>query len=84
MMNHCQSCGRTLQEFSVTHPGPYCVCTGHSKRFGEGQNPHKCPICEGHGMVPGGFYTALAGCGSTSNVTAETCRSCDGNGVLWR
>lgn len=25
-IHYCQACGRTLQVFSVTHPGPYCVC----------------------------------------------------------
>lgn len=31
MTSHCQSCGRTLQEFSNQRPGPYCVCA--TERF---------------------------------------------------
>ena len=44
--------------------------------------PYLCPVCNGHGHVPGGFYLST-GPYSTSNVTVETCRACYGTGVLW-
>ena len=43
----------------------------------------KCPICEGHGLVPFGFYNATAGLqGSTTANTMEACRACGGYGVI--
>lgn len=44
--------------------------------------PHKCPICEGRGVVPGGFYSATTDCWSW-NTTQETCRQCGGTGIIW-
>lgn len=45
--------------------------------------PHRCPICGGRGMVSGGFYTTLSGHWTASNVSAETCRTCRGSGIVW-
>lgn len=43
----------------------------------------KCPICEGHGTVAGGFYQAVGGQTSwISNVSSEQCRTCTGQGVI--
>lgn len=39
----------------------------------------QCPICEGRGNVPNGFYSRLGGGRSTLN---ETCETCDGKGIL--
>lgn len=47
-----------------------------------GRIPHKCPICNGRGIVPGGFYTAT-GDTWTSSATSEPCRQCGGNGIIW-
>jgi hypothetical protein len=44
----------------------------------------KCPICNGCGLVPGGFYNSLQGhitewiAGSSS----EICRACNGVGII--
>lgn len=43
------------------------------------KRPHKCPVCEGRGWVPNGFY-GVVDCTSTAN---ETCRSCNGAGIIW-
>ena len=43
----------------------------------------KCPICEGHGNVPGGFYNALPGCPWSSTTVSEPCRNCTGSGVVY-
>lgn len=41
----------------------------------------KCPVCEGRGIVRGGFYDF--GTGGSGTVFSEQCRSCDGRGTLW-
>ena len=40
----------------------------------------KCPVCEGRGVLPHGFYGR--GQYSTSD-SSETCRSCQGSGIVW-
>ena len=41
--------------------------------------PYTCPVCEGRGTVPWGFYNSW----STMGVHPETCRSCGGTGIVW-
>lgn len=45
--------------------------------------PHRCPVCNGNGLVPNGFYMQTSGYWSTSSITPETCRSCNGTGIVW-
>ena len=45
--------------------------------------PHRCPVCGGNGFVPNGFYIQIMGSWSTNSTTPETCRSCNGTGILW-
>jgi len=46
--------------------------------------PVKCPICEGHGIVPGGFYQITPGVLEWSSTNAtEICRACGGSGIIW-
>lgn len=45
--------------------------------------PHRCPVCNGNGIVPNGFYMQTSGYWSTSNITPEKCRSCGGTGIVW-
>ena len=40
---------------------------------------NRCPVCDGKGIVPAGFYSY--GNGSTSTAD-ETCRSCKGTGYV--
>ena len=44
----------------------------------------KCPVCNGKGIVPNGFYkTVRYEYTSTSTSTVlETCRSCLGTGIV--
>ena len=49
----------------------------------DGAEAHCCPVCGGNGLVPNGFYNTLSGIGSTTSTTPETCRSCNGTGVVW-
>ena len=41
--------------------------------------PFKCPVCEGRGTVPAGFYFGV----SSTQTAPETCKACGGGGVLW-
>ena len=43
----------------------------------------KCPICEGHGLVAGGFYTTVPGCEGVSSSASEVCRNCLGSGIVY-
>ena len=44
--------------------------------------PYKCPICDGKGIVSGGFYKSVNEYCSTTNMT-ETCQQCGGGGIIW-
>ena len=44
--------------------------------------PYRCPICNGTGIVPGGFYLSVNGCCSATQAT-EMCRQCQGSGIIW-
>ena len=45
--------------------------------------PHRCPVCNGNGSVPNGFYAQTSGHWSTTSTAPETCRSCGGTGIVW-
>jgi DnaJ-class molecular chaperone len=47
------------------------------------KQPHKCPICQGVGVVPNGFYNQYSAQWSSSSATPETCRTCNGTGIIW-
>ena len=49
------------------------------------KTPHRCPICNGRGTVPRGFYGST---GTTCEpdiaiIVPENCKSCHGIGILW-
>lgn len=41
-----------------------------------------CPVCQGNGMVPCGFYMQTSGQWTTGATIPETCRSCGGIGYV--
>lgn len=45
----------------------------------------QCPVCNGVGHVPNGFYTSdgYHGQWTSSDLTPETCRTCAGWGIVW-
>lgn len=45
-----------------------------------GRTPHVCPVCEGRGNVPPGFYDRPT---MTTSPILETCKSCSGIGIVW-
>lgn len=42
----------------------------------------RCPVCNGKGLVPNGFYRKTTGAWATADLTPEKCRSCDGKGYV--
>lgn len=45
--------------------------------------PWKCPVCCGQGTVAQGFYDGPYSYGGSSSAMPESCRSCDGKGIVW-
>lgn len=41
-----------------------------------------CPVCNGKGLVPNGFYNVGSNTRTTTSATPETCRSCGGKGYI--
>ena len=48
-----------------------------------GEQAQRCPVCGGNGLVPNGFYNTVTGIMSTTSITPETCRSCNGTGIVY-
>lgn len=46
------------------------------------KEPHVCPVCHGTKTVPSGFYDSN-GFNWSSTVIRETCRTCNGAGIVW-
>ena len=44
--------------------------------------PYRCPVCQGRGSVPIGFYNYDGG-GMSTSTTPEICRACGGRGIVW-
>jgi len=47
------------------------------------KTPHVCPVCNGNGLVPNGFYNQYSGQWLSSDATPEMCRTCNGEGIVW-
>lgn len=46
--------------------------------------PYKCPVCDGRGNVPRGFYDCNPILHNTStDCSPEVCKSCGGSGIVW-
>ena len=45
--------------------------------------PNRCPVCNGTGTVPYGFYLHLPSIDTTTVSSYETCRQCRGEGLIW-
>lgn len=81
MDNNCSSTASFPVHFCTSNPCPIC----HPACFPPppARTPHRCPVCEGRGNVPAGFYEDG---GFSESMTAEPrrepCRSCI-QGVVW-
>jgi len=43
----------------------------------------KCPVCNGNGIVSGGFYNHPSNCNTwMSDCVTELCRTCQGKGII--
>ena len=49
----------------------------------EGDQSTKCPVCEGKGRVPIGFYETAYSSKNTDALAENTCRSCGGKGYIF-
>jgi hypothetical protein len=49
---------------------------------GAEEKAQRCPVCGGNGLVANGFYNQTSGYWSTSSISPETCRTCNGTGVI--
>jgi len=49
--------------------------------------PYKCPVCEGRGVVPFGFYDYSNKFKTINDIETEIpiemCRTCIGKGIIW-
>ena len=79
----CQHCWRSKKAarspvVGVVVPVPTSV--GQS-----GKLPHKCPVCDGSGLVsrPPNIAGDVSGW-SGSGTPTYPCRACTGSGVVWR
>jgi hypothetical protein len=80
------SCGEKLPPTS----GPSHTCKRLVLNMGDWQHavtnqvaipqvrPYCCPVCQGRGTVPAGFYHGIS-----ASTNPEQCKSCAGSGVLW-
>ena len=77
----CQ-CGDTTKTVSGNVEGidPHWIQAGDPVR---GLKPHKCPVCEGRGLVSPMFYEfGIDGTASPVHTTPQQCRACKGQGWL--
>ena len=79
-------CGGGCHVFVNACEGDRCACgasTWRGSSSASHNTPHRCPVCDGRGSVPRGFYMTYL-TGSSTSAMPEVCRSCAGLGVLWR
>ncbi len=73
MSKTCPTCGGIWAEGKVQIPEPrgYKVA-------------QRCPVCNGTGQVPPGFYMAIGGTGGCAySLDPEVCRACGGTMIVW-
>ena len=56
---------------------------GHDHHHEPPAKPYKCPVCTGRGVMPFGFYNTETRGLIDWTKPAETCRTCDGEGIVW-
>lgn len=84
LMLSCDECSRTTVAGGC--PKHYVPTTppwtgGLQINTSPPQQPYRCPVCEGRGNVPAGFYSRV---GASTAANPENCRSCMGAGIIWR
>jgi DnaJ-class molecular chaperone len=70
----CSTCGVLIWQ------GQYHACGGTPTYApAPSWTIQRCPVCEGRGNVPAGFYDRLV---VSTAANAEQCHTCDGRGML--
>lgn len=83
-MEFCNKCGLPLYEDGMGMvPSTLCTCPPTLPIKLQTTIQQKCSVCEGHGIVPGGFYNSVPGAIMVSTNCSETCRNCNGAGVVY-
>lgn len=75
----CSTIGHTSGGWLWNGPCVRCGAVPGRRAAPVARPPVKCPVCEGRGTVPHDFYAQL---GASSSTTRETCRSCQGRGIV--
>ena len=85
----CIECAKRIRKYILTHANQKKVKMNENSvrfQYAFGRPPHSpycCPVCGGKGVVPTGFYEGWSGGSSSDFFMPETCRSCNGTGVIW-
>jgi hypothetical protein len=45
--------------------------------------PWLCPVCQGRGFVPVGFYNPFDVSAGSTTAANPSCKSCDATGIVW-
>lgn len=61
----------------------YCEFLENYNTISNKKSPFRCPVCNGKGVVPNGFYTSVGGSWQSTSLSPEKCRTCNGTGVIW-
>ena len=71
---YCPYC----QQDTAGNHAPFCP----NWDYENSKQPYMCPVCRGNGIVSEGFYRQTSGMWASSGGM-ETCRSCNGTGIVW-
>ena len=91
MIVSCPKCGGLRGDPGEVIAGTPCSCPPTSPSFPTlwktitqpaPQTPHRCPVCDGHGIVAAGFYASVTGVSDGTSTAPEQCRACGGTGVI--
>jgi len=82
--NLCHRCGAVIYSTN----GMCCMCgagMGPVSTHGRALTPHKCPVCDGTGLVsrPPGVSGDQESWYGTWQAGPYPCKTCNGTGVLW-
>ena len=89
----CWGCGAEIHYLSNGLPPYRCDCGAvnpaetmerqpQPTAEGAEETAQRCPVCGGNGLVANGFYNQTSGYWLTSSISPETCRTCNGTGVI--